>query len=383
MTSVASFLSSLDLFNIDHQMTLLHHHQQQQQQQLNPSSSLSSLSASPSMSSAAATPLSPGSGSTGSSVACMSPESAIDQAQQLHHQGGSGHGAVQQQTIVSSVGASTHTADVDIGNTVSAAASGGAAFDPADTARFHALLSASPQLGLHAGDFWYRQQQQLLLPSSSTLLTAVDRPLAATAPQDGVRGLQPTSPTSSSAAGHVTETITARASTDSPAVVGISGSHSAVSPSSAATTNEPSPASIVASLTSQLQHSAVGAPLTSSFGFTQEQVACVCEVLLQSVDAACAAQAASSSPSSSLFAGGGEAVDRLGRFIRSLPACEHLHRNESVLKAKAVVAAHSGNFRELYRILESYQFSAVNHPKLQVDWPMMCGCCWVIEFNTR
>ncbi|KTF82202.1 hypothetical protein cypCar_00015848, partial [Cyprinus carpio] len=52
----------------------------------------------------------------------------------------------------------------------------------------------------------------------------------------------------------------------------------------------------------------------------------------------------------------------------SLPACDHLHKNESVLKAKAVVAFHRGNFRELYKILESHQFSPHNHPKLQQLW---------------
>ncbi|KAK7122631.1 hypothetical protein R3I94_019670 [Phoxinus phoxinus] len=52
----------------------------------------------------------------------------------------------------------------------------------------------------------------------------------------------------------------------------------------------------------------------------------------------------------------------------SLPACEHLHKNESVLKAKAVVAFHRGNFRELYKVLESTQFSPHNHPKLQQLW---------------
>ncbi|XP_028580661.1 homeobox protein SIX2 isoform X1 [Lacerta agilis] len=82
-----------------------------------------------------------------------------------------------------------------------------------------------------------------------------------------------------------------------------------------------------------------------TFGFTQEQVACVCEVLQQ-----------------------GGNIERLGRFLWSLPACEHLHKNESVLKAKAVVAFHRGNFRELYKILESHQFSAHNHPKLQQLW---------------
>ncbi|NXJ47217.1 SIX1B protein, partial [Spizaetus tyrannus] len=74
-------------------------------------------------------------------------------------------------------------------------------------------------------------------------------------------------------------------------------------------------------------------------------VACVCEVLQQ-----------------------GGNLERLGRFLWSLPACDHLHKNESVLKAKAVVAFHRGNFRELYKILESHQFSPHNHPKLQQLW---------------
>ncbi|XP_072532831.1 homeobox protein six1a-like [Salminus brasiliensis] len=85
--------------------------------------------------------------------------------------------------------------------------------------------------------------------------------------------------------------------------------------------------------------------IASSFGFTQEQVACVCEVLQQ-----------------------GGNLERLGRFLWSLPACEHLQKNESVLKAKAVVAFHRGNFRELYKILEGHQFSAQNHGKLQQLW---------------
>lgn len=86
-------------------------------------------------------------------------------------------------------------------------------------------------------------------------------------------------------------------------------------------------------------------PLLPSFGFTQEQVACVCEVLQQSGN-----------------------IERLGRFLWSLPACDKLHKHESVLKAKAIVAFHRGNFKELYRILESHQFSAHNHSKLQALW---------------
>ncbi len=56
------------------------------------------------------------------------------------------------------------------------------------------------------------------------------------------------------------------------------------------------------------------------------------------------------------------------RFLWSLPPCELLHRNESVLKAKALVYFHKGNFKELYRIIESFQFSEHNHSKLQMLW---------------
>ncbi|XP_074653454.1 homeobox protein six1b-like [Tubulanus polymorphus] len=82
-----------------------------------------------------------------------------------------------------------------------------------------------------------------------------------------------------------------------------------------------------------------------SFGFTQEQVACVCEVLQQ-----------------------GGNIERLARFLWSLPACEHLHKNESVLTAKAVVAFNRGNFKELYKLVENNHFTPCNHPKLQGLW---------------
>uniref|UniRef100_A0A5S6QY62 Homeobox domain-containing protein n=1 Tax=Trichuris muris TaxID=70415 RepID=A0A5S6QY62_TRIMR len=84
---------------------------------------------------------------------------------------------------------------------------------------------------------------------------------------------------------------------------------------------------------------------SSSFGFTQEQVACVCEVLQQSGN-----------------------IQRLARFLWSLPMCDELHKNETVLRAKALVAFHNGNFKELYHILETNQFAAENHAKLQTLW---------------
>ncbi|KAK2156548.1 hypothetical protein LSH36_210g01007 [Paralvinella palmiformis] len=109
----------------------------------------------------------------------------------------------------------------------------------------------------------------------------------------------------------------------------------------------PTGPSMVAGHPGSSGHGAAGAgtPMLPSFGFTQEQVACVCEVLQNSGN-----------------------IERLARFLWSLPACEHLHKNESVLKAKAVVAFHRGNFKELYKILESHNFSPHNHPKLQALW---------------
>ncbi|XP_060938978.1 homeobox protein SIX6a isoform X1 [Limanda limanda] len=83
--------------------------------------------------------------------------------------------------------------------------------------------------------------------------------------------------------------------------------------------------------------------------FSPQQVAGVCETLEESGD-----------------------VERLGRFLWSLPvapaACEVLNKNESVLRARAVVAFHTGNYRELYHILENHKFTKESHTKLQALW---------------
>uniref|UniRef100_A0A914W1N7 Homeobox domain-containing protein n=1 Tax=Plectus sambesii TaxID=2011161 RepID=A0A914W1N7_9BILA len=83
----------------------------------------------------------------------------------------------------------------------------------------------------------------------------------------------------------------------------------------------------------------------TDYRFTREQVACVCEMLQQS-----------------------GSIERLSKFIWSLPQCEELERDESVLKAKAVVNFHKQNFKELYRVLESHNFSPENHAQLQSLW---------------
>lgn len=86
-----------------------------------------------------------------------------------------------------------------------------------------------------------------------------------------------------------------------------------------------------------------------TLNFTVSQVAAVCETLEESGD-----------------------VERLGRFLWSLPVahpnCGELSRNESVLRARALVAFHAGAFRELYGILESHRFGKASHAKLQAMW---------------
>ncbi|XP_030626907.1 homeobox protein SIX4b [Chanos chanos] len=83
----------------------------------------------------------------------------------------------------------------------------------------------------------------------------------------------------------------------------------------------------------------------ASLAFSPEQVACVCEALLQ-----------------------GGNVDRLARFLWSLPQSDLLRGNESILKAQAIVAFHQARYQELYCILENHSFSPANHSSLQDMW---------------
>nr|BBE10622.1 six3/6 [Peronella japonica] len=83
--------------------------------------------------------------------------------------------------------------------------------------------------------------------------------------------------------------------------------------------------------------------------FSPTQIASVCETLEDSGD-----------------------IERLARFLWSLPVapgtCEALSKNESVLRARAVVSYHQGNYRELYHILENHRFTKDSHGKLQAMW---------------
>ncbi|XP_031346107.1 homeobox protein six1-like isoform X1 [Photinus pyralis] len=79
--------------------------------------------------------------------------------------------------------------------------------------------------------------------------------------------------------------------------------------------------------------------------FSADQVQCMCEALHQRGD-----------------------VERLATFLWSLPPSELLRGNESILRARAVVAFHRGSFHELYAILESHSFNPRWHTDLQNLW---------------
>ncbi|KAG8511689.1 Homeobox protein SIX4 [Galemys pyrenaicus] len=98
-------------------------------------------------------------------------------------------------------------------------------------------------------------------------------------------------------------------------------------------------------LLSRHHHAAAAAAAQTPLAFSPDHVACVCEALQQ-----------------------GGNLDRLARFLWSLPQSDLLRGNESLLKARALVAFHQGIYPELYSILESHSFESANHPLLQQLW---------------
>ncbi|XP_064159589.1 homeobox protein SIX5 [Anguilla rostrata] len=82
---------------------------------------------------------------------------------------------------------------------------------------------------------------------------------------------------------------------------------------------------------------------SSALSFSTDQLACLCEALLQAGN-----------------------VDRLCKFLSSIPPTADLLRgNETLLKAQALVAFHREEFKEMYAILESHYFHPSNHGFLQ------------------
>lgn len=90
-------------------------------------------------------------------------------------------------------------------------------------------------------------------------------------------------------------------------------------------------------------------PALPGLCFSATQIASVCETLEETGD-----------------------VERLARFLWSLPlsgdARDSICEQESVQRARALVAFHAGSFRELYHILETHRFTRASHGKLQAMW---------------
>ena len=61
-------------------------------------------------------------------------------------------------------------------------------------------------------------------------------------------------------------------------------------------------------------------------------------------------------------------IKKLARVLSLLPESNQLQKNESVLKARAKVAFNVRDFKEVYSILQSNNFSKRNHKALQKLW---------------
>ncbi|XP_055626166.1 homeobox protein six1b [Toxorhynchites rutilus septentrionalis] len=79
--------------------------------------------------------------------------------------------------------------------------------------------------------------------------------------------------------------------------------------------------------------------------FSPEQIQCMCEALQQQGD-----------------------IEKLASFLWSIPQNEVIGNNESLLRARCLVAYHRGSFHELYALLESHFYSPKHHTDLQSLW---------------
>ncbi|XP_055291736.1 homeobox protein SIX4 isoform X2 [Moschus berezovskii] len=125
----------------------------------------------------------------------------------------------------------------------------------------------------------------------------------------------------------------------------VSGEEGAVAAAAAAAGAAVDQVQLHSELLGRHHHAAAAAAAQTPLAFSPDHVACVCEALQQ-----------------------GGNLDRLARFLWSLPQSDLLRGNESLLKARALVAFHQGIYPELYSILESHSFESANHPLLQQLW---------------
>ncbi|XP_031641211.1 protein sine oculis [Contarinia nasturtii] len=82
-----------------------------------------------------------------------------------------------------------------------------------------------------------------------------------------------------------------------------------------------------------------------TFDFSPDHIVCLCEALQQKGD-----------------------IDKLAQLLYNLPKSELVRPNDSILRARAVVAYHQGLYHDLYKLLESHCFSAKFHNELQLLW---------------
>ncbi|EDV40123.1 uncharacterized protein Dana_GF24111 [Drosophila ananassae] len=104
---------------------------------------------------------------------------------------------------------------------------------------------------------------------------------------------------------------------------------------------------LISNLTAAHNMSAVGSfPIDAKMlQFSTDQIQCMCEALQQKGD-----------------------IEKLTTFLCSLPPSEFFKTNESVLRARAMVAYNLGQFHELYNLLETHCFSIKYHVDLQNLW---------------
>ena len=83
----------------------------------------------------------------------------------------------------------------------------------------------------------------------------------------------------------------------------------------------------------------------NNFPFNPEQTACICQVMEISNE-----------------------LKKLEKFMWTIPNYEVYQQNESVLRAKAHLAYHEQQYKEVYRIIQSGNFSLQHHHSLQQLW---------------
>ncbi|KAH9426576.1 Sequence-specific DNA binding [Dermatophagoides pteronyssinus] len=84
--------------------------------------------------------------------------------------------------------------------------------------------------------------------------------------------------------------------------------------------------------------------IVNNIPLTIDQIICICQIL-QRCD-----------------------LKKLEKFIYNLPNDAICNQNELIIRARAIAAYHSGNFKQVYHLLESNEFPLKYHQELQLLW---------------